>query len=109
MSDFKTLSGWDDILERFGKTEPHIAATLVGSKALYFENQLLILAENKFFLELIKRRENAERLQVVLAEATGTKFYIRAKCTAPEAESPPDIAQKLVESAAKAGVPTEEI
>jgi DNA polymerase III gamma/tau subunit len=105
MSDFKPLPAWDEILNRFGQTEPHIAATLNGSRALFFENQLLIFAENKFFLELIKRRENAERLQAVLFEYTGTKFYIRAKCS--ETETKNDAAQKIVEAAVKSGIPTE--
>jgi DNA polymerase-3 subunit gamma/tau len=105
MSDFKPLPAWEDVLVRFGQSEPHIAATLTGSRAMFFENQLLIFAENKFFLELIKRRENAERLQAVLLEFTGTKFFIRAKCTEPETQN--DTAQKIVESAVKSGIPTE--
>jgi predicted Zn-dependent peptidase len=40
---------------------------------------------NKFFLELIKRKENSERLQAIIKSITGKQFNsIKAKFFTPE-------------------------
>jgi DNA polymerase-3 subunit gamma/tau len=106
IDDFSPLPEWAEFLERFNDIEPHIAATLSGSRAIFYENILLIYAQNKFFLELIKRKENAERLQSVLKSITGKQFIIRAKCTEPAAETPLNPAEAIIRAAEQKNIPT---
>jgi DNA polymerase-3 subunit gamma/tau len=108
INDFKPLPEWDEIVNRFAETAPHIAATLKVSNALCYENMLLIYTENKFFLELIKRKENAEALRTAAREITGRQFFIRAKCVTP-AETPGSTqnAEAVINAAVKNNIPTE--
>ncbi|MDR0974147.1 MAG: DNA polymerase III subunit gamma/tau [Ruminococcus sp.] len=105
VSDFAIFPDWENVLTRFGEIEPHITATLAGSRALFYENILLIIAENRFFLELIKRKENAERLQSILRSITGKQFFIRAKCTTPESTANSSPAARIIETAQKNNIP----
>jgi DNA polymerase-3 subunit gamma/tau len=105
INDFSPLEEWESVLTRFAEIEPHISATLAGSTALYYENNLLIFAENKFFLELIKRKENAERLRSVLMSMTGKQFNIRAKCTIPDNTSNSSPAARIIETAKNNNIP----
>ncbi|MDR0987779.1 MAG: DNA polymerase III subunit gamma/tau [Ruminococcus sp.] len=105
ISDFKPLSCWEEVLARFGETEPHITATLAGSRALCYENNLLIFAENKFFLDLLKRKENAERLRAVLMNITGKQYNIRAKCTTPDVSTQASPAARIIETARNNNIP----
>ncbi|MDR0903353.1 MAG: DNA polymerase III subunit gamma/tau [Ruminococcus sp.] len=105
ISDFSPLPEWEDVLARFAEIEPHISATLSGSSALYYENNLLIFAENKFFLDLLKRKENAERLRAVLLNITGRQFNIRAKCLAPDISKETSPAARIIETAKNNNIP----
>jgi DNA polymerase-3 subunit gamma/tau len=85
LDDLLPMTEWGEILSRFGEVEPHIAATLTDSKAMYYESILFIFVANKFFLELIKRKENSERLQAIIKSITGKQFNsIKAKFFTPE-------------------------
>jgi DNA polymerase-3 subunit gamma/tau len=85
LDDLQPLTEWNEILVRYGEVEPHIAATLNDSKAMYYESILFIFAANKFFLELIKRKENSERLQAIIKSITGKQYSsIKAKFFTPE-------------------------
>ncbi|MDR0944327.1 MAG: DNA polymerase III subunit gamma/tau [Ruminococcus sp.] len=117
LDDLLPMTEWGEILARFTDVEPHIAATLTDSKAMYYEGILFIFAANKFFLELIKRKENSERLQAVIKSITGKQFTsIKAKFFTPE--NPPEVqtpqesespAERLINEAKENNIPVNTI
>ncbi|MCL2054374.1 MAG: DNA polymerase III subunit gamma/tau [Oscillospiraceae bacterium] len=84
---FKPVLQWAEILEYFSQICPSVSGTLNGSTA--FENQgfLFICAQNKFFLNLLKKAENAAKLREAVKYITGKAYNIRAKYTGTETEN----------------------
>ena len=65
---------------------------------------MLIYTENSFFMQLLKNKENAAKLQEAIRQITGETYKIRAKCTAP-APSGGDKLQNILDKAQKGNIP----
>lgn len=85
--DFVREERWTDILEKFAEICPSVNGALSGSYAMTGGGFMLIYTENSFFLQLLRNKENAEKLQEAIRIITGKTYAIRAKCTAKPAES----------------------
>lgn len=102
----KPLDCWPEILEQFEKVNPSVSGTLKNSQAFIYENLLLIIAQNEFFIKLFKKKENAISLGEVVKAVLGKPFVIRAKCnsSAADAESPMN---KLIAKAEQSDIQVE--
>ena len=67
---------------------------------------MLIYTENSFFLQLLRNKENAEKLQEAIRIITGKTYAIRAKCTAKPAESG-DKLKGILDKAKENNIPIE--
>lgn len=85
--DFVREERWTDILEKFAEICPSVNGALSGSYAMKGGSFMLIYAENSFFLQLLRNKENAEKLQEAIRIITGKTYSIRAKCTSKPEES----------------------
>ena len=113
--DFKPVSLWAEILEHFAAICPSVSGTLNGSAA--YENQgfMLIYTQNEFFIKLLRKKENAEKLQEAVRRVTGRAYSIRAKyageAAAAASQSNENDNQNqlksLLDKAAENGIPTE--
>lgn len=83
-SDFIPEDRWQEILERFAEICPSVGGALNGSYAVKGGGFMLIYTENSFFLQLLRNKENAAKLQEAIKLVTGQTFSIRAKCVAPK-------------------------
>lgn len=94
---------WADILAHYQTIKPDVAGSLAGSKAYIVGNNFLIIAENPFFLQLLKVKENALSLRTTLKQLLGADYNIRAKrAGAQQASLPP--AAALLEKAKNSGL-----
>lgn len=75
----KPLLQWPEILEKFSSINPSVSGSLKNSQAFYYENLLLIVAENDFFVSLFKIKENAISLGEVVKSIMGKAYVIKAK------------------------------
>ncbi len=76
----KPLDCWPEILEKFNEVNPAVSGSLKGSQAFFYDNILLLIVNNQFFLQLFKIKENATSLGDVVKAVVGKSFIIRAKC-----------------------------
>jgi DNA polymerase-3 subunit gamma/tau len=104
MEDFKPLTQWAEILEECGRLNPAVLGTLSGSQAVVNANVILIVAENPFFLTMFKDKQNAQSLGDAVEHIMGSRFVIRAKCSA--AASRPRPVQEMLEKAQNSGIKT---
>lgn len=104
--DFTPLSEWAEVLENFEKVCPSVSGTLHGSKAMQNQNFLLVYTENAFFIQLLKVKENAEKLRDSVKAVTGKTFRILAKCTASE-DTPGAKVQDILKKAKENNIPTD--
>ncbi len=73
---------WQDILEKFAEICPSVNGALSGSSAVKGGGYMLITTENSFFIQLLRNKENAVKLQEAVKLVTGETYAIRAKCVA---------------------------
>ncbi len=106
MSDFKPVPQWAEILELFSGSCPSVSGTLTGSSASECNEHMIISTDNAFFMNLLRNRENAAKLQEAINKVTGRIYKIHARCTAAEdssdGESP---LQSLLKKAREGGIP----
>ena len=95
----KVLNCWTEILESYNKVNPAVSGSLIGSQAYYYDNLLLIVAPNEFFLKLFKNKENAFSLGETIKAHTGKSYVIRAKCSAQTKKTEDNPVNKLIEKA----------
>ncbi len=76
---FKPLDSWAEILESFDKINPAVSGSLRESVAYCYNNILLILVKNEFFINLFRIKENATSLRDVVKAHTGINYDIKAK------------------------------
>lgn len=107
------VTRWAEILEKFRTVCPPVSGTLIASRAFYYRNFLLIETENKFFLQLLRSKENAEKLAATVREITGKTCAIRARyvqglsdadVSAPPEQSAEDKLDSLLKKAESGGV-----
>ncbi|MCH5348781.1 MAG: DNA polymerase III subunit gamma/tau [Oscillospiraceae bacterium] len=102
--DFTDEDRWQDILEKFAVICPSVNGALTGSYAKKGGGFMLIFTENSFFMQLLKNKENAAKLQEAIRQVTGETYKIRAKCTAPAADSG-DKLQSILNKAQEGNIP----
>lgn len=103
-SDFKPVLQWQEILEECGRINPAVQGTLKGSNAVEYANVMLIVAENRFFLDMFKVKENAVSLGDAIQKVTGKRYVIRAKCS--QAAVRPNASEEMLEKAKNSGIKT---
>ncbi len=103
----KPLESWPDILEQFNRINPAVSGSLQGSQAFVYDNLLLIIAQNEFFLKLFKIKENAISLGEVVKANLGKSFVIRAKCNASTQNIEENPVDKLISKAKKTDIQVE--
>ena len=104
--DFVNEDRWQDILEKFAEICPSVSGALNGSYAVKGGGYMLIYTENSFFLQLLRNKENAAKLQEAIKLVTGGMFSIRAKCTVP-AENGGDKLQSVLQKARDNNIPVD--
>ena len=104
---FRNVERWAEIFELFSETCPSISGAMTGSYAVEQSGYMLISTDNSFFASLLKRKENAEKLQEAIFKVTGKNYLVRARCTAKEEEQGESPLQKLLDKAKDSGIPTE--
>ncbi|MDE6762819.1 MAG: DNA polymerase III subunit gamma/tau [Oscillospiraceae bacterium] len=104
--DFTNEDRWQDILEKFAEICPSVNGALNGSYAVKGGGYMLIYTENSFFLQLLRNKENAAKLQEAIRLVTGGVFSIRAKCVAP-AENGGDKLQSVLQKARDNNIPVD--
>lgn len=78
--DFVNEDRWQDILDKFSEICPMVNSALDGSYAYRGGGYMLIYTPNSFFLQLLRNKENAAKLQEAIRIVTGEMYSIRAKC-----------------------------
>lgn len=94
------ITNWADILEQYGTVNPAVRGSLAESQAFRSGNTVFILAANRFFLTLLKNRDNAISLEETIRQCLGLtgSINIRAKLAADTQPQPPK-AQDLIQKA----------
>lgn len=105
-ADFKPVEQWAEILEEFTVLCPSGSGALTGSYALENQGYMLVYSENSFFMNVLRNKDNANKLMEAVVKITGKAYQIRAKCTAKKevSESP---VEALLKKAHDNGIPTE--
>lgn len=103
--DFVREERWNEILEKFAEICPSVSGALGGSYAMKGGGFMLVFAENSFFLQLLRNKENAEKLREAVRLITGETYSIRAKCTSKPAENGGDKLQSILNKARDGSVP----
>ena len=103
----KALDCWPEILADFNNVNPAVSGSLKNSQAFYYENLLLIIVENEFFIKLFRNKENAQSLGDVIKSHTGKIFAIRAKCGNKKQQSDDTAVNKLIDKANESDIQVE--
>ncbi|MBR6967505.1 MAG: DNA polymerase III subunit gamma/tau [Ruminococcus sp.] len=96
---------WGEVLEEFRKINPAVAGSLDGSFAGTAGNYMFITAQNRFFMELFKVKENANSLGIAVANVLGQRFIIKAKCATTVTEQK-NLAEQIVKKAMESRIET---
>lgn len=108
--DFKPVTRWAEILECFAEICPPASGALTDSYALENQGYMLISTSSRFFIGLIKNKENFAKLTEAIYRVTGQHYNVRARCTAPAenaaAENSP--LQQILKKAEQNNIPTGE-
>ena len=104
---FRNVERWAEIFELFSETCPSVSGAMTGSYAVEQSGYMLISTDNPFFASLLKRKENAEKLQEAIFKVTGKSYIVRARCTAKEDGQGESPLQKLLDKAKESGIPSE--
>ena len=83
-AEIQPVNNWADILAAYQAVNPAVSGSLAESSAYVAGNNLLIVAKNRFFLTLLKNKENALSLRETVKQFLGAEYNIRAKCSEPE-------------------------
>ncbi len=89
--DFSPMAEWKDILDELSQRDAATAGFLAGSNAFVYENVVLLVVDNDFFLKMFKETKCAATLSQILTERFGKQFAIRvrsAKNVVPGEDSP---------------------
>ena len=96
-AEIQPVNNWADILAAYQAVNPAVSGSLAESSAYIAGNNLLIVAKNRFFLTLLKNKENALSLRETVKQFLGAEYNIRAKCSEPEEQT--SKAQNLLQKA----------
>ncbi|MBP5580804.1 MAG: DNA polymerase III subunit gamma/tau, partial [Ruminococcus sp.] len=96
---------WNDVLDEFRNINPAVAGSLDGSFAGTAGNYIFITAQNRFFMELFKVKENANSLGAAITNVLGQRFIIKARCATTVAEQK-NLAESLIKKAVDSQIET---
>ena len=102
--DFKPVENWMDILEEYRNVNPAVSGSLAESSAFVNGNYMLIVTSNRFFLTLLKNRENAVSLRETVKRILGKEYKILGKCRDDGQKENP--AQNLIQKAINSNIET---
>lgn len=102
--DFKPLENWMDILEEYRSVNPAVSGSLAESSAFVSGGYMLIVTKNRFFLTLLKNRENARSLGDTVKRILGREYKILGKCS--EESKTENLAQNLIQKAIDSNIET---
>lgn len=105
--DFVREERWQEILEKFAEICPSVNGALGGSYAVKGGGYMLVFAENSFFLQLLRNKENAEKLREAVKLITGQTYSIRAKCTSKQTENGGGKLSGILDKARQNNVPVD--
>lgn len=105
-ADFKPVEQWAEILEEFTALCPSGSGALTGSYALENQGYMLVYSDNSFFMNVLRNKDNANKLMEAVMKITGKAYQIRAKCTAKKEASESPV-EALLKKAHDNGIPTE--
>ena len=106
--DFSPAANWDGVVEQINSQYPSIGCFLKNSKAFIFENVMLLIVDNDFYLTKFKHSEDAGALNEILKINYGKTFSIKvksAKNAVPQDKEDP--VNKLLEKAKKLDIEVE--
>ncbi len=75
--DFAPLDCWDEVVDRFKNECPSAVGFLTDSKAFIYENIILIIVKDMFYLNMFKRQ--ISDVNKVITEFFGKKFTVSVK------------------------------
>ncbi len=78
-SDFMPLDCWQEIIDRIAVIDASMAGFLDGSNAFVYENILLIIVHNDFFLKMFKETSCGKVIVQVMKDVFSKSFAIRVK------------------------------
>jgi len=90
---------------RSSKTNPAVAGSLDSSFAGIAGNYIFITAQNRFFMELFKVKENAQSLGTAITKVLGQRFIIKAKCATTVNEQK-NLAESIIKKAMESKIET---
>lgn len=102
--DFKPVEQWADILEEYRAVNPAVSGSLAESSAFVNGGYMLIVTKNRFFLTLLKNRENAQSLGETVKRIMGREYKILGKCN--EESQQESMAQNLIQKAINSNIET---
>lgn len=102
--DFKPLDNWMDILEEYRNINPAVSGSLAESSAFVNGGYMLIVTKNRFFLTLLKNRDNARSLGDTVKRILGREYKILGKCSEEEQKENP--AYSLIQKAINSNIET---
>ncbi|MBR5682428.1 MAG: DNA polymerase III subunit gamma/tau [Ruminococcus sp.] len=103
--DIRPCDRWGEILDEFKQINPAVAGSLDGSFAGTAGNYIFITAQNRFFMDLFKVKENAASLGAAIAKVLGQRFIIKAKCATTVTEQK-NLAESLIKKAVESQIET---
>ena len=106
INNFKPLGLWAEVLEEIEKVSPGISGTLKNSRALVYENVILVTSDNAFFVRLFKAKENAQILRDTVKAVLGKPYKVLAKYTGETKEADNSVGD-FIKKAEAGGVPVE--
>ncbi|MBQ8824771.1 MAG: DNA polymerase III subunit gamma/tau [Ruminococcus sp.] len=104
LNDFIQVTNWADILTEYRNINPAVSGSLAESSAFTSGNIMLIITKNRFFLTLLKNRDNAISLGETVKRMLGKEYKILAKCS--EAEKDTNPAESLIQKAINSKIET---
>lgn len=103
--DFVPVENWADILEEFRSVNPAVSGSLAESSAFVNGGYMLIVTKNRFFLTLLKNRENAQSLGETVKRILGREYKILGKCKEDESQKG-NLAQSVIQKAIDSKIET---
>ncbi len=101
VADFRPAEKWTEILEAFAEICPSASGALTGSYAEEAHGYMRITTENNFFISLMKKQENFDKLKEaitrVMGKCNGVKI-LRSPAKADSGEKLKNVLQKAQEN-----------
>lgn len=104
---FTPVECWAEIFEKFSASCPAVSGALTDSYAMEQDGIMVVYSGNKFFLSLLKNKENSTALMKAIFEVTGKKYRVRAKFIGAVEDQGASPLQNILDKAKENGIPTD--